>query len=445
MRYQTLWHRFIFLATSALALYAIAPGFNIVQAQSQSISRDREYAQIMLSDVHDTLKKNYYDPSFHGIDIDSRLKKYSAEIKSANTFQAAFRLIEAYLVGLNDSHTAFIPPPNNNRIRYGFRYEMIGDKCFVTALRPGSDAEQKLKLGDQILSLDGYAVNRVDLWQLEYYLDFLPPRQTTDFTLRNPSGSVRQESVTAQLEALPLRRGFSPSIARMQIETWQHNIRSRSMERGDVFVWKLASFSEDEGSISHMLGEARKHKALVLDLRENPGGLRDNLLFLVGGLFDHDVTIGTESTRKRQKPVIAKTHGHSVFNGQLTVLIDSRSASASEILARVVQLDHRGVVVGDRSSGSVMLGQFFPLWTSSGFGLVYGAEITIADMIMSDGKSLEHAGVTPDILLLPTAEDLAEGRDPVLSRAADLAGIKLDPTSAGKLFPHEWPSPEPTE
>ena len=65
----------------------------------------------------------------------------------------------------------------------------------------------------------------------------------------------------------------------------------------------------------------------------------------------------------------------------------------------------------------------------------YGASITVSDLLMPDGQSLEHRGVTPDEIRLPTAEDLAAGRDTVLSYAASLMGVKLDPVEAGKLFP----------
>ncbi|HKO60647.1 MAG TPA: hypothetical protein VJV03_05765 [Pyrinomonadaceae bacterium] len=57
---------------------------------------------------------------------------------------------------------------------------------------------------------------------------------------------------------------------------------------------------------------------------------------------------------------------------------------------------------------------------------------------MTDGKSLERVGVVPDELMIPSGADLAAQRDPVLSHAANLAGINLDPAKAGALFPKEW-------
>ena len=121
------------------------------------------------------------------------------------------------------------------------------------------------------------------------------------------------------------------------------------------------------------------------------------------------------------------------------MLIDSGSGSSAELFARVVQIEKRGVVIGDRSAGAVMEALAY----ASGQGdldlaILYGFVVTEADLLMKDGHSLEGTGVTPDELLLPTGQDLALGRDPVLARAAKLAGLDLDAVAAGKLFPFEW-------
>ena len=74
---------------------------------------------------------------------------------------------------------------------------------------------------------------------------------------------------------------------------------------------------------------------------------------------------------------------------------------------------------------------------SSGNMIPYGASITDADFIMTDGQSLEHVGVTPDEILLPTAAQLAAKLDPALARATALVGAELSAEKAGTLFPLE--------
>jgi C-terminal processing protease CtpA/Prc len=117
--------------------------------------------------------------------------------------------------------------------------------------------------------------------------------------------------------------------------------------------------------------------------------------------------------------------------------------SAAEIFARVVQLEKRGTILGDRSAGAVMESGVFIHAVNldrSGTNVTqYGSMITVADLIMTDGKSLENVGVTPDERIVPTPDDMAAGRDPVLARAAALAGVKMTPEEAGKIFPFEWP------
>ncbi|MCA1592465.1 MAG: hypothetical protein LC754_07405, partial [Acidobacteria bacterium] len=119
-------------------------------------------------------------------------------------------------------------------------------------------------------------------------------------------------------------------------------------------------------------------------------------------------------------------------------IVDSESASAAELFARIMQLEKRGTVIGDHTSGKVMQSRYFGHQHGVDVVAFYGVSITDADVIMSDGKSLEQVGVTPDQVVLPKPTDIAAKRDPVLAHAASLVGVKLDPEKAGALFPVEW-------
>jgi C-terminal processing protease CtpA/Prc len=177
---------------------------------------------------------------------------------------------------------------------------------------------------------------------------------------------------------------------------------------------------------------------MVLDLRGNGGGPVKVLEQMIGNFFAKDIKVAELKGRKAMDPSIAKTRGKGVFAGQLIVLIDSRSGSAAEAFARVIQLEQRGKVLGDRSAGAVTQARYFSQEMGTYSIVPFGISITKADVIMSDGKSLEHVGVTPDELILPTAEDLAAGRDPVLARAFELLGVKLSPEEAGKFIKYYW-------
>lgn len=223
-------------------------------------------------------------------------------------------------------------------------------------------------------------------------------------------------------------------------EADEEDDRQRSAEVGDVLVWKMPSFEVDPKDFSDVISKARKHPALIVDLRGNRGGSEDTLKAMLAQFFDHDIDLATRVARKDKKPLIVKVKGYTPYTGKLIVLIDSQSSSAAELFARVIQLEKRGQVIGDQSSGLVMEARDFGETLGAEFITVYGFSITSANLIMKDGKSLENTGVTPDELMLPTAQELADGKDPVLAHAVQSLGATLDPTAAGKLFPYEWPT-----
>jgi C-terminal processing protease CtpA/Prc len=417
-----------------------------VRAQQQQLSAfDRSRAQTMLEVISGEVRKHYYDPTFHGLDWNAKVAEAKQKIDKATSFNMAMAHIAAALDTLNDSHTFFLPPQHAFRHDYGLQYQMVGDRCFVTQVRPKTDADTKgVKAGDQILTINGYDVKRDDLWKMQYAFSVLRPQTTLRLGLQDPDGAQRQVEVTAKIQegkkVLDLTGANGGDIWDLmrQGETQEHLLRARYMEYGDpLLVLKVPEFSFSASEVEDMIGRARKHQNLIVDLRGNPGGSVDTLKYLVGGMFDKEVKIGDRAGRKESKPEVAKP-AHSPFLGKLVVLVDARSASAAELFARVVQLEKRGLVVGDHSSGSVMEARHYEEQMGSDTVIFYGASITEWDLIMTDRKSLEHTGVTPDEIVLPAAQDIASGRDPVLAHAAETLGVKLSAEEAGKVFRYEW-------
>ena len=187
-----------------------------------------------------------------------------------------------------------------------------------------------------------------------------------------------------------------------------------------------------------LVDRVRTAPNLVLDLRGNGGGLVESLERLAGLMFDKDLKIADLKGRKAMDPIASKTRGKDAYSGRLVVLIDSESGSAAEMFARVVQLEGRGKVVGDVSSGSVMQSRRESMKIGTDSQIFYGISITNADVTMSDGKSLEHVGVIPDELVIPSGEDLAAGRDPALAKAVQLLGATISPDGAGKMYRYVW-------
>ena len=437
---HTLWFVGLLLAILVLAL------FFPLRAQQGMDRMNIDRARVMLHDAYDAVKKNYYDQKIHGLDWESRFQEHDVKIKNATTLGQAFGVIAGFLDGLKDSHTYFRPPSRQTRVEYGYRLQAFGDDVFVTRVRPSTDAESKVHVGDQVMRYNHYRVTRDDIQRISYYFGALAPQASTQLDLRDPSGSVRQVMIQSKMlvrkRVMDLTSFDSDDLWQIirEEENEDHLTRQRYHEMGNVMIWKMPEFFLQDREVDHLFDMARKHQTLILDMRSNPGGATVTLDRMVGNVLDHDLKIADRVGRKEMKPQLAKTRGGNAFTGKLIVLVDSDSASAAELFARVMQLEKRGQVIGDRTSGRVMEAKSYSRSQGADIKIFYSFSVTDADLIMKDGESLEHSGVTPDETVLPTAQDLAEGRDPALSRAATLAGLDIDPLAAGKLFPFEWTS-----
>ena len=396
----------------------------------------RERGLEMLGEVKNVIKENYYDPTFRGIDLDQRFKAAAERIKTMSTNSQVFRVIAQVLVEFNDSHTSFIPPSRTNRVEYGFSMQIIGRECYIVDVKKGSYAEAKgLQAGDMVLKIGPYMPVREAMWKISYLIYALDPQEKLMLRVRSLQGTEREVQIESKTTTPEERR---KEAEKRKAEKTDRPYKCQEISL-DTITCKLYSFSVEKSAIDKMMKEAGAHKNFILDLRGNRGGYIATELYLTGYFFDHDVKIGDEVTRKKTRERIAKSAREKVYAGKLMVLIDSDSASASEVFARVVQIEKRGNLAGDVSAGAVMASQFYPLavghgTSTTGVYTVFAISVTVGDLVMADGGRLEGVGVIPDFPVGPTGFALFKKTDPVLAFAANKFGAQLSAEKAGQFF-----------
>lgn len=406
---------------------------------------DRSHAYTMLRDVQNEIQQKYFDPSFKGIDLNGNADVAKARIAKASSIGETLAAVAQFTLELDDSHTFFVPPWQTATVEYGWTMGIVGDKCYVLDVKPDSDAaRQGVSRGDVVKTVNGLVPTRDSLWRLEYLFHALRPQPGLHVELISVNGKAREldlASAVRQRKKVVALIGEDSGwdIARL-IDDQDKRTREQQPEIAElgkqVIVVRLPTFVVENTVIEELLRRARGHEGLVLDLRGNQGGHVSAMQTLLGGLSASDVIIGKLKERDSATPLMAKGEGTDAFGGRVFILIDATSASASELVARTIQLTERGTVIGDRSAGAVMTSRYHSLMVSHGENVIsYGVMVTAADPIMSDGGRLEKKGVEPDFKILPTSEDLSTGRDPALAQALKFAGHPVDAQTAGALLP----------
>ena len=434
------FRKFIIAAAAALLVQTISLSAQVridevVGKSNPKLNRSRGLN--MLKEIKGALETHYYDKNYRGIDVDLKYKEAAEKIKDLETNAQIFRVIATFLLEFDDSHTRFFPPNRSNRVEYGFAMQMIGDRCVVVSVKKGSDAEKKgIKVGDQIAKIGQYPVTRDSLNVLNYYLYQLEPMPVLPVTLLDGGTTERSFVVEASFKSLADRK--KEAEKRRKEKTGENPYKCSKLSV-DTTACQLLTFSVEKKYIDQMMKEALAGSKLILDLRGNRGGFVKIEEYLVGHFFDREIKVADMITRKKTDTRIAKPAKEDrQFKGELVVLIDSDSASAAEVFARVIQLEKRGKIVGDTSAGGVMTSYNLSMANSRGFEgnetvSFYGMNVTVADVIMSDGKRLEQIGVVPDYPVGPTGQALANKTDPVLAYAAGLLGTKISLEDAGRL------------
>ncbi len=175
--------------------------------------------------------------------------------------------------------------------------------------------------------------------------------------------------------------------------------------------------------------ERAGERGLILDLRWNSGGYRDEMLRLMSRLLPDGELVGTEITRGRSTEF--RSAGATGFTRPLAVLIGPTTASAAEVTAAALQDHHRARLLGRPSAGATLTSGEFPLPDGG------RVQVAFADLLRPGGQRIEASGVMPDIGIMPTLEDVRAGRDPVLERALAELAPKVVSSPTGSPPPAE--------
>ena len=279
---------------------------------------------------------------------------------------------------LSDSHGEFT----------GIGAELTRDDTHLKILSPIDDTPSALagiRPGDVILRIDGEPTEAMNL------------KDAVD-KLRGPAGTKVRITI--------LRTGQKPfdvTLTRAIIRV--ASVKSH-LEPGRIGYIRITTFMEKTQSefgdaLDHLRHEAGgRLDGLVLDLRNDPGGLLDSAVNVAGDFLDGGTIVSIRGRQQSENETFgARPNGDRLHGTPVVVLINSASASASEIVAGALQDRHRATILGTRSFGKGSVQTIIPL---DGHGAL---RLTTARYYTPSGRSIQGEGVTPDQVVMPPKDE----------------------------------------
>jgi carboxyl-terminal processing protease len=316
---------------------------------------------------------------------------------------------------LADGHTSFLTPDEARR-RHETSFAGIGvllsrqqneQPPLIAEIFPNSPAASSgLKRGDRITAVDGHDVTGKTVNEIAQLI-------------RGPRGT----DVRVQVRRLSAPQPLEYTLRRAQVQVEQ--VVGRQVPNAPIGYLRVRSFN-DETVVQQVLGildqgRQRGLRAWVIDLRGNPGGSLRAVLQIGGGFFDasHPVLGYQVDRQRRQTPLEIPQPLNILRDAALVVLVDRDSASGAEILAAALQEAKVATLVGSKTAGNVAVATEITLPDQSVL------QVTEQRFVSPAGAQLDGVGVTPDVEVEMTGEDLENDRDPQLGKALEIVIQKI--------------------
>jgi len=329
-------------------------------------------------------------------------KHYVEEVKSKDLIYGAIRGMLSSL----DPHSSFMPPDAYKDMQVETKGEFGGlgiqvgikDKS-LTVIAPIEDTPASragIKAGDKIMSIN--------------------KESTKDMSMQDAVSKMRGAPKTSVTIGI-LREGWDEpkdfTLIRDIIK--MKSIKSKMLE-GNIGYIKVTQFQEqtsaDLAAALKKLNE-EKFTAVILDLRNNPGGLLNSSIDVSGQFLPRGKLVVYTKTRTGEKTEFLTEGDNKPYSQPMIVIVNQGSASASEIVAGALKDWNRAVILGTQTFGKGSVQTVIPL--SDGAGI----RLTTAKYYTPKGTSIQNTGITPDIILKLESKNGAK-EHPVL-REKDLA------------------------
>ncbi len=339
-------------------------------------------------------------------DVWTRVKEKYVDRNEINPQKQVWGAISGMVKALGDPHTVFLPPQDTKQFQEDLKGEFGGigaelgiRKSVLTVISPlkNSPAERAgLRPGDKIIKVN--ETSTADLTLEEAVRLIRGPKGTeVKLTILNAADEIKEVTITRDTIVIPT------------IET---------KELGDgIFHIHLMNFNESStnafrGAIIEFLNS--ENKKLVLDLRGNAGGFLNAAVDIASWFLPAGEIVARERFADGSEDNYRSIGRKVLEKVPLVVVINQGSASASEILAGALK-DNRGVkLIGEKSFGKGSVQELVNL--KGGASL----KVTIAKWLTPSGKTIEGAGLEPDIKVEMKKEDTDAGRDPQLDKAVEI-------------------------
>ncbi len=345
------------------------------------------------------------------------------DIDKVNRQEMVYGATSGLLKSFGDPYTVFFPPKESKEFQIEVRGEFEGvgmeigiKKGILTVVAPlkNTPAEKSgIKSGDKILKIG--ETSTADL-SVEEAVRLIrgPKNSKVKLTVfRNGEDESRVLEIERAVIKIPTLETEVDKTA-----TTIDGKKGKETPLGDIFVIRLYNFSED--SVNKFRQALREFvlsgkTKLILDLRNNPGGFLEAAVDIASWFLPQGEPIVFESFGKNLDEQAHRSRGYNIFkNLPMAILINQGSASASEILAGALRDYGLAKLVGERTFGKGSVQELIPLTSDTSL------KITIAKWLTPKKQSISEGGLTPDIEVKITKEDINAGRDPVMEKAIEL-------------------------